>query len=384
VLPRAQGWGVFAVVIIYFAVNICYALIIPRSQLFTPGGIDVSQAFLQLTIGNMITDPARLVTFANICKAISVFGSMIVVTFTTARVKQEIAKEGILPFSKFFAESYDFSLDRLLGHKKDEPFSAFSEYTPAGTLLLHWAITSILVVVPVLAIQPVPYSSTAAYSYLTISFVYNIDLVMFTAISIGLLYLRFTPRIYWAEKSAFKRPWISITSATILLVTCAFPLIFMWVPDPIFPWATRTGNQVRWFGGQVLAVAFLTFAFAYWLGFRTYITLRSAREGKTLHVKREPKFKVDRKGNLIMVAEIVTLQWTYEVGMRLGEIEERGSAAAAVVNDEGMRQSRSTMMLSPATSAPVEAPAGFSQRRQTYELDGVESRFYAVFKNPNN
>jgi len=45
----------------------------------------VSQAFLQLTIGNVITDPARLVTFANICKAISVLGSMIVVTFTTAR-----------------------------------------------------------------------------------------------------------------------------------------------------------------------------------------------------------------------------------------------------------------------------------------------------------
>jgi len=102
----------------------------------------------------------------------------------------------------------------------------------------------------VLAIQPVPYSSTAAYSYLTISFVYNIDLVMFTAISIGLLCLRFMPHVRWAEKSAFKRPWISITSATILFVICAFPLIFMWVPDPAFPWATRTGNQVRWFGGR--------------------------------------------------------------------------------------------------------------------------------------
>ncbi len=37
--------------------------------------------------------------------AISGLGNIIVVTFTAARVKQEIAKEGILPFAKFFGES---------------------------------------------------------------------------------------------------------------------------------------------------------------------------------------------------------------------------------------------------------------------------------------
>ncbi len=82
-----------------------------------------------------------------------------------------------------------------------------------------------------------------------------------------------------------------------------------------------------------------------------------------------------------MVAEIVTLQWTREVGLRLSEIEERGPASAAVVNDESTLRSRSTI-LSPSTSAmmpPAEAPAAVSQRRQTYELGGVESRLYAGF-----
>jgi len=54
---------------------------------------------------------------------------------------------------------------------------------------------------------------------------------------------------------------------------------------------------------------------------RCYILVRSAREGKTLVVKRQPKFKVD-SGGLTQIVEIVTLQWVREVGMRLDEIEE--------------------------------------------------------------
>jgi amino acid transporter len=38
--------------------------------------------------------------------AISIFGNILVATFTAARVNQEIAKEGILPFSLFFATSH--------------------------------------------------------------------------------------------------------------------------------------------------------------------------------------------------------------------------------------------------------------------------------------
>jgi hypothetical protein len=39
---------------------------------------------------------------------------MIVMTYTAARVKQEIAKEGILPYPRFFAQNTDLSLGRLL------------------------------------------------------------------------------------------------------------------------------------------------------------------------------------------------------------------------------------------------------------------------------
>jgi hypothetical protein len=79
----------------------------------------------------------------------------------------------------------------------------------------------------------------------------------------------------------------------------------------------------------------------YWVMFRLYIHIRSARGGMTLHVKREPIFKHDRSG-LTQVLEIITLQWTRDVGMRIDQIEEtdnkyedstRGSASPPPQDD---------------------------------------------------
>ena len=100
-----------------------------------------------------------------------------------------------------------------------------------------------------------------------------------------------------------------------------FPVICIWIPDPKFPYATRTSNIVPWWAGQTLAVCLLAFSFLYWIAFRLYIRIRSEREGKTLHVKREPIFKQDTSGGLIQIFEIVTLQWRRDVGMRLDEID---------------------------------------------------------------
>jgi amino acid transporter len=150
VFPRASFAGVITVIVIYMGVYILYAAIIPKDQLFKDGGIDVLAVFMKLTIGHVITNQAHLITFYSIIMAISAFGGLIVVTFTTARVKQEIAKEGILPYSLFFAESYDISLSRLFSRKSRQgSIPIYRERTPAATLALHWIITTILVIVTV-------------------------------------------------------------------------------------------------------------------------------------------------------------------------------------------------------------------------------------------
>jgi hypothetical protein len=64
-----------------------FAAIIPKKQLFTPGGIDVGGTFFNLTLGHVITDPAHVNKFFCVLKAICAMGNIIVVTFTTARGK---------------------------------------------------------------------------------------------------------------------------------------------------------------------------------------------------------------------------------------------------------------------------------------------------------
>lgn len=61
--------------------------------------------------------------------AISAFGIVITVTFAHARVHQELAKEGVLPFPKFWASSWPFG-------------------SPSAGLFLHW-IPSFIVIVAV-------------------------------------------------------------------------------------------------------------------------------------------------------------------------------------------------------------------------------------------
>jgi hypothetical protein len=60
--------------------------------------VDIASIFFQRVFGN---ETARRVMQGAI--ALSIFGNIIVMTFTASRVKQEIAKEGILPKSLFFA-----------------------------------------------------------------------------------------------------------------------------------------------------------------------------------------------------------------------------------------------------------------------------------------
>jgi hypothetical protein len=61
------------------------AAIIPKKELFTPGGIDVGFRFFQLTLGRAGVTNSQLRTLWPTLKAISALGNLIVVTFTAAR-----------------------------------------------------------------------------------------------------------------------------------------------------------------------------------------------------------------------------------------------------------------------------------------------------------
>ena len=62
--------------------------------------------------------------------ALSAFGNVVAVTYVNARVKQEIAKKRILPFSEFWARNSRYD-------------------TPIGALILHWIFTALVIVASV-------------------------------------------------------------------------------------------------------------------------------------------------------------------------------------------------------------------------------------------
>ena len=71
----------------------------------------------------MLTDLRHLSVFV----ALSALGNVMAVTFAQARVNQELAKEGVVPFGRFWASSWPLG-------------------SPSGGLLLHFIPSFIIIV----------------------------------------------------------------------------------------------------------------------------------------------------------------------------------------------------------------------------------------------
>lgn len=117
--PLAAG----GITIIYVLANIAYFAAIPKSEIRS-SNVLIAGVFFRNVFGNSAGAKA-LPAFV----AISNMGNVLAVSFAHSRVNQEFAKEGILPFSKFWASN--------------KPFNA-----PAAALFLHWIVTVIILVAP--------------------------------------------------------------------------------------------------------------------------------------------------------------------------------------------------------------------------------------------
>ncbi|KAK5654594.1 hypothetical protein OQA88_7224 [Cercophora sp. LCS_1] len=289
-------------------INILYAAVIPKEILFKSNH-DQAFEFFRHTIGR-VASTTQTQAICGSFRALSAFGNVIVFTFTAARVKQEIAKEGILPFSLFFASSYSFSFAN--GFRRLPPSrSSYHERAPAAALALHWVVTSIVILATVLG--TVQLSSTRfhlpAY-YLGISaFAYGLDIIWFSVMGIGVLLLRLWPGSKWRQKSPVPHV-VGIVAAATFGGTTAFPLIAIWIRDPGAKFMSNTSDSVTWYAPQTYGIAVLVFGFMYWLCFRFYIYQRRMKGGESLEIIRIPIFWRNPAGELLQLYEIVKVRWT--------------------------------------------------------------------------
>lgn len=102
-LSIAAPLAIGGVTILYVLANVAYFAAIPKSELAGSGPI-VAGVFFRNVFGDS-AGARSLPAFV----ALSNLGNVLAVSFAHARVNQELAKEGLLPFSKFWASNKPFN-----------------------------------------------------------------------------------------------------------------------------------------------------------------------------------------------------------------------------------------------------------------------------------
>ncbi|KAK5656718.1 hypothetical protein OQA88_4265 [Cercophora sp. LCS_1] len=173
-LSIAAPIAVVGVTILYVLANVAYFAAIPKADL-AKSEVIVAGLFFRNVFGESAA-ARSLPAFV----ALSNIGNVLAVSFAHSRVNQELAKEGILPYSSFWASS--------------KPFN-----TPSASLFLHWIVTVIVLLAP----PPGP-----AYNFVVNLYTYPGAWINGFVVG-GLIYLRFRESENWS--STWKTPiWVAI------------------------------------------------------------------------------------------------------------------------------------------------------------------------------
>ncbi|KAK3366786.1 amino acid permease-domain-containing protein [Lasiosphaeria ovina] len=308
--PRAAAFGMVLVSVLYMVVNICYMVVVPA---FEQSHDVVALLFFRKTFGFAGEYTADRIF--NAFLALSSFGNVIVMTYTAARMKQEIAKQGFIPFPKFFGQNDDLSIGRLVLHLRKKGWKLqflspenHQEATPVGALVLH-LLSCLVLIFATYNIQ-----ADDAYDLLAGLIAYLTTAFFGFFLALGILILRIwdppatepaktkdylvahangladdSPvRKTWTEmtdKSIYA--WLSVVCAIIYLAGNGFPLIASWIPTTA-DFATST---VAWWVVPTVSWAVLGFATLWWFGFLAGANYRERHQQKTLVYEIRPEFE---------------------------------------------------------------------------------------------
>lgn len=116
--PLALG----GIAILYMLANIAYFAAVPKDEILSSGRI-LAASFFRNVMG------PKAERALSVFVALSAFGNVLSVIFSQGRIVQELGREGILPFSRFFASN--------------RPFNA-----PLAGLFEHWLVSVIIMLAP--------------------------------------------------------------------------------------------------------------------------------------------------------------------------------------------------------------------------------------------
>ncbi|KAF1972410.1 hypothetical protein BU23DRAFT_580989 [Bimuria novae-zelandiae CBS 107.79] len=204
-------------------------IVAPKEEQTKAGG-NVALASCERTLGTVSKDKLLPNRIRSAFMAISSLSNIVVMNFLAARVKQEIVKEGIIPWPKFFGETKKPLLPSMSPQEHSQ--------TPFGALFLHWFFTVLLIAVTS------HLTPTGTYTLLVDLYAYTVVSVFGFVVGIGMLRLRLSKTKSWATKSPFW-PILSIISALIFALGSGCPMEASWIP-PSSEYIKKTPSAVAW------------------------------------------------------------------------------------------------------------------------------------------
>lgn len=225
--------------ILYMMANVSYfAAGTPKEVAHS--GLTVAGFFMQQVFG-LAAEKAISVLIA-----ISAFGNVMTVTFAQARVNQELAKEGVIPFPRFWA-------------------SGWPSGAPSAGLLLHWIPSAIVIVA-------IPFGD--AYNFILDVEGYPGSVVNFLVV-VGFFWLRYSepniPRPFrcWSPVAAF------------YMVVQAFLMVAPFLRPP----GGKGDTSLPYWLYPVVGIVVLTVSVLYWVVWRVLLPWIGRYELVADHVK---------------------------------------------------------------------------------------------------
>ncbi|KAF2120982.1 amino acid permease-domain-containing protein [Lophiotrema nucula] len=203
-LRIAAPMAVSMVMLSYILANIAYFAASTKSQIAN-SGVTVAAGFFEHVWG-----PSTFVTrVLPVVISLSSLGNVFAQTFANGRVKQEFAKEGVLPFSRLWAS--------------DWPVKA-----PSGGIFLHWLFSFVLIIGP---------KTSDVYPFVTTLSTYTQSWIKFL-VGVGLLYMTFNAQSGWRNERTSLHAWPPTTAFWLisLLFVLLAPFMKNTTLTPTIPW----------------------------------------------------------------------------------------------------------------------------------------------------
>jgi amino acid transporter len=291
-VPKASFFALGLTVLLFVLVNVSYFLVVPVDDYITdnrvPPSIDLAERFFTTILGDKI---GRKVMCSLL--VISVFGNLLTLSFVAGRVKQEIAKEGILPFSRFFAKGNQTPLSWLKARMTSTTSlgKVETERAPITGLFLHW-ITTMICIISTSWLRP----SLSINIWVTL-FGFSIRLIIPSIVSGSLIYLKLRKSCGWKEISAYNCGLIPAVVVLSVMMTV------FW--NGFAKSAVRFTVVTPYWILPFIALSSVLWGMFWWVGLKGLEWVRKEEMVAT----RTAVLDQRDNGEWVQVAEVVDIEW---------------------------------------------------------------------------